>query len=157
MAERAAIFIGNSIFGDDKIGLEVGNSIGDRLEREGFDVYVLEGTGLSLIDCLEGHKSAAIVDSYPIAGEPEGKVRVFSVEDFGRVRPSAPHFAGIPEAVQLMRDLGFETPKISVVGIGVKDPYTFSDSLTDGVRGMLSAVSEQVRCTIEDDGKMVDG
>lgn len=140
----AAIFIGNSIFGDDQIGLEVGRILAGRLERDGFDVHVVEGTGLALLDCLEGHERAFIVDSYCDKTEPVGLVRTFSLERFRLVKPAAPHFSGVPEAVQLLKDLGFNPPEIVIIGINVGDPYTFADCLSSGLRRMTARISEEV-------------
>ena len=145
MGNRSAVvFMGNSIFGDDQIGLEVGRVIGGVLEKDGFDAYVLEGTGLAVLDCLEGHENAVIVDSYCDKGDPVGLVRDFSLEDFRLVKPAAPHFSGVPEAVQLMKDLGIEPPATTIIGINVRDPYTFADSLSEEIGEMASRISEEV-------------
>jgi hydrogenase maturation protease len=141
---RAAVFIGNSIFGDDRIGLIVGEALRKKLERAGFDVHILERTGFALLDCLEGYERAFVVDSFPSDGRPEGLVATFSVDDFGLVRSAAPHFAGVPEAVRLMRELGMKVPQVSVIGISVADPYKLGDDISANLHRMIGKITEDV-------------
>ena len=141
---RAAVFIGNSIFGDDQVGLLIGQALQSRLEALGFDVYVLERTGFALLDCLEGYEGAAIVDSFCAPGRPEGEVRHFSVDDFRTVKSAAPHYSGVPEAVGLMRELGMKVADVSVIGINVRDPYTLRDRPSDSLSLLIDELSEKV-------------
>jgi hydrogenase maturation protease len=143
-ARNAAIFIGNSIFGDDQIGLIVGQTLRKRLEGAGFDVYVLERTGLALLDCLEGYEKAFVVDSFSSKRIPIGQVLTFSVEDFKLVKSAAPHFSGVPEAVQLMKELRMAVPNLSVIGINVSDPNTFADHISEELKPLAGTISEEV-------------
>jgi hydrogenase maturation protease len=143
-SRSAAVFIGNSIFGDDQIGLVVGQRLRERLEGAGFDVFVIERTGFALLDCLEGYDRAFVVDSFSAEGRPPGQVVTFSVEDFESAKSAAPHFSGVPEAVRLMKELGMAVPKLKVIGINVKDPYTLSDHLSEDLQRSAWAIAEQV-------------
>lgn len=98
-SRKVAVFVRNSIFGDDRIGLVVGETQRSRLEELGFDVHVLERIGFALLDCLEGYDRAFVVDSICTEGSPVGGVLSFSVEDFRSVKSAASHFSGVPEAV----------------------------------------------------------
>jgi hydrogenase maturation protease len=141
---KAAVFIGNSIFGDDRIGLMVGTALRRRLQGAGFDVHILERTGFALLDCLEGYESAFVVDSFPADGRPEGQVVTFSVDDFGSVKSAAPHFAGVPEALRLMRELGMDVPRVSIIGIGVADPYNLGDDISANLHRMIRKITDDV-------------
>jgi len=145
---RAAVFIGNSIFGDDRIGLLTGENLKPRLEREGFDVHVIERTGFALLDCLEGYESAVIVDSICRGESPIGKVSSFSVKDFEAVKPALPHYSGVPEAVKLMEELGMTVPQVSIIGINVGDPYDLSSEMAGDLNSMRDEISEQVYAKI---------
>jgi hydrogenase maturation protease len=145
---RAAIFIGNSIFGDDKIGLTVGETLRDRLQDNGFDVHVIERTGFALLDCLEGYDSAVVVDSVCNPKNPVGEVTSFSVDDFRLAKQTTPHYSGVPEAVKLMRDLEMNVPDISVIGINVRNPYALSDDIADDLGLMKDTISGQVYSSI---------
>lgn len=142
--KRAAIFIGNSIFGDDRIGLIIGEILRSRLEGNGFDVHILERTGFALLDCLEGYDSAIVVDSICNRRSPVGKVTSFSVEDFRSVKPFTPHYSGVPEAVKLMQDLGMSVPEVSIIGINVRNPYTLSWDVAGDLNSLRDTISAEV-------------
>lgn len=146
--KRAAIFIGNSIFGDDRIGLLVGENLRARLEADGFDVQVIERTGFALLDCLEGYDSAVVVDSICNGKSPVGEVACYSVEGFGSVKPITPHYSGVPEAVKLMQDLEMSVPDLSVIGINVRNPYALSDAIADDLSSMRERISAEVYARI---------
>lgn len=141
---KAAVFIGNSIFGDDRIGILTGERLKQRLEGGGYDVHVIERTGLALLDCLEGHDNAMVVDSICDGRLPVGSVSSYSVKDFELVKPVAPHFSGVPEAVKLMQDLGMSVPEVSVIGINVRNPYDLSFDLADDLESLRDEISEEV-------------
>lgn len=144
----AAVFIGNSIFGDDRIGLVVGDLLRERLEGIGFDVHVVERTGLALLDCLEGHDSAVVVDSVCSEVNKVGEVLTLSPQDFATVKPASPHFSGVPEALQLMEQLEIGVPEVMILGVNVKDPYTLSDSMSEELEGMKDAIAREVYARI---------
>ncbi len=144
VSRRVAVFIGNSIFGDDRIGLLVGETLRPSLEREGFDVHVMERTGFALLDCLEGYDRAFVVDSFSDGSIPVGLVRSFSPAHFAVAKPGGPHYAGVPEALRLMRDLRMPTPKVSILGINVRNPYALSTEIDRKLGSMLDAISAGV-------------
>jgi hydrogenase maturation protease len=141
---RAAVFIGNSIFGDDKIGLLIGEALSPELVRSGVDVRIMERTGFALLDCLEGYGRAVVVDSFCDGESPVGMVASFSVDDFSAVKPATPHFSGVPEAAKLMRDLGLEVPDISIIGINVRNPYSLSTDVDTELDAMKDAIATEV-------------
>jgi len=143
-SRNTVIFIGNSIFGDDGIGLVVGGILRRRLEELGFEVQIAERTGFVLLDCLDGWERAVVIDSVCTGRNPAGEVLSFSAEDFSSVKSAAPHFSGVPEAMQLMKGLKMDLPKVSIVGINVNDPYTLSDDISGDLKLMKDAISREV-------------
>ncbi len=145
---NTAIFIGNSIFGDDRIGLVVGEILRTRLEELGFDVQIIERTGFALLDSLSGYDRAVVIDSVCTRKNPAGDVLLFSADDFRFVKTGAPHVSGLPEAMQLMKGLRMDLPQVSIVGINVSDPYTLSDDISEDLREMQDAISREVLARI---------
>lgn len=139
-----AIFIGNSIFGDDAIGLTVGELLRVRLQQLGFDVRILERTGFALLDNLDGQKSTVIVDSHCTSHLPVGNVRICSLHEFKLIKQSTPHYAGIPETLELMENLQIDLPKVWIVGINVQDPYSLSERLSDELQIKVDTIADQV-------------
>lgn len=139
-----AVFIGNSIFGDDQIGLIIGNIPQYRLEKLDFDVQIIERTGFALLDCLEGYESAVVVDSVCTGRSPVGEILSFLDNDFRSAKPAAPRFSIAPEAVQLMRELNIDVPNLSIEGINVRDPSRLSDEISDDLKRTTDIISRGV-------------
>jgi len=145
MKKPLVIFLGNRIFSDDRIGLEVGALLKDKLHSKGFDVEILESGGPILLDYLEGRESVAIVDSVKIEEACPGEVREISMEEFKKTSPASPHYMGLPEVLSMARQLGLTLPKkIVLIGIVVEDPYTVSEKLSDTLREKLGEIAEKV-------------
>ena len=141
---KAAIFIGNPIFGDDGIGIVLGQALEGRLRDAGYDVFVLERTGFTLLDYLEGYEEAVVVDSFCDEAGLPGQVVRFTIDKFRSVKSMAPHFSGIPEAVTLMRAIGMKVPRVTVVGVSVRDPYSLADHLSSDLAALEGSISERV-------------
>lgn len=144
MSRSTTVFLGNSVFGDDQIGLVVGRMLKDKLADIGFDVQIVERTGFALLDCLEGYESAVVVDSVSTGMYPVGTVLSYRPEDFALANTGVPHFAGVPEAFQLMKRLNIGVASLSIVGINVGDPYALSDDLSDDLQRARDAISKEV-------------
>lgn len=145
MKKPLVIFLGNRILSDDRIGLEVGELLKDKLHSNGFDVEILEAGGLVLLDYIEGRDFVTIVDSVKIEGTSLGDVKELSLEEFEEASPSSPHYIGLPEALSIARKLGLSLPKrIILIGIAVKDLYTFSENVSDALKERLKEIAEKV-------------
>lgn len=141
---RIAIFLGNSIFGDDSIALAVAERLSLRLQSAGYEVATAERTGFVLLDYLEGYDSATIVDSARADESMPGTVREYTPRDFRAVKPTSPHYAGIPEALELMETFQIGVPRVRIIGIAIRDPYILSTSLSEELQVRLTSIAEQV-------------
>lgn len=145
MHKHTTIFLGNSILGDDRVGLMVGEILKDRLSLHGIDVYIVERSGLALLDYLSGYESAIIVDSMKTDKYPIGSVIVFSPEEFKRIKPMAPHFLGVVDVIDFMKNLKLDEPKkVIIIGIEVKDPYIISEKLSEDIERCLNKIAEEI-------------
>jgi hydrogenase maturation protease len=148
MLRRTVVFMGNSIFGDDQIGLVVGRMLRKRLAGLGFDVQIVERTGYALLDCLEGYNSAVVVDSVSTGAHPVGAVLSYKPEYFTLPSIGVPHLAGVPEAAQLLKELNMGAPNLAIIGINVEDPYALSESLSDSLERAKDCISQEVYARI---------
>jgi len=137
------IFLGNILYSDDKIGIIIGSKLKDKLQNLGCNVEILESIGYTLIDYLEGYDIAIIVDSIKTNKHPVGSVLLFEDEDF-KSAPTSPHYAGLPEALEIMRELGIKIPKTYIIAIEVKDPYTVSNDISSELKTKLNYVVSRV-------------
>jgi len=150
MTEKPLVlFLGNSIFADDKIGLVLGEKLKDLLESEGYRVEIVEKTGFSLIDYLENQEEVVIVDSIRTGKHEVGEIVHVRLEDFTQFAPLTTHYVGIPEALELMRRLDLNPPEhLYVLGIEVEDPYTISEEMSDKLKEKLIELSRGIHNTI---------
>jgi hydrogenase maturation protease len=139
------LFLGNSILRDDRIGLVLGEMLKAKLESQGHEVQILEKTGFSLIDCLENRQEAIIVDSVKTGKHEVGEILAIRLEDFQQCAPLTSHYVGIPEALEIMRQLDLNPPEnIHILGIEVEDPYAISEEMSRNLTERLDELSEKL-------------
>lgn len=142
------LFLGNSIYAEDRIGLLVGEILKERLEVEGFEVEILERTGYTLIDHMAGRDCVIVVDSIP--GEYGEVVVIKDLKDLAIRSPRSPHYAGLPEAIELMKALNLSPPeRIFVIGIGIRDPFMIGEKVSKELENKLEKIAEKVYCEIK--------
>ncbi len=145
MNNKSVIFLGNYLFRDDKVPLLIGESLRDKLERDGFTVYIVEKTGYILMEYLEGMDIVFIVDSIKTGRYEIGSIIVVKPEDFKIYSPLSPHYVGIPETLKLMSMLNLNPPKHTIIiGIEVEDPYTLDESISPSLAPIIDTISKKL-------------
>jgi hydrogenase maturation protease len=151
----AVLFLGNPIFKDDAIGIEVGKRLVDRLEKLGMDVFILERTGLSLLDYILGYERVVIVDSFKSNQHPIGDVYELPVDSLTPQKTFSPHYAGLPEALMAIHALKpAQSSSIHIIAIETNDPYTISEEMSVEISNKLETI---VNCVFNLIIKIVDG
>ncbi len=139
------LFIGNSLFKDDRIGLIIGEKLKPILENEGFDVEVLERTGLTLIDYIQDREHVIIIDSINTSKYPVGEIIEVDVNYLQASSIWSPHYMGLPETLRLMQALGFNLPrKLYIIGIEVTDVYTISEEISEELTRKIEEISTKI-------------
>jgi hydrogenase maturation protease len=132
--------LGNDILGDDAVGLLAARRLRASLPAS-VDVQESAGAGLDLLDVLEGYGGALILDAIVTGAHPPGTVLEFSAADFREVVAPSPHFAGLPELLQMARQLAIPFPEtISVLACEVADPYQIREGLSPPADAALPAL-----------------
>jgi hydrogenase maturation protease len=122
--------LGNDIMGDDRVGLVTSQILA---EEFGADVDFVDTAeaGLALLDILAGYKRVLLLDSIVTGNHRPGEVLEFSRKDFDKVLGPSPHYAGLPEVLELARRLKINFPEqIRVLAMEIETPYIFSERLT---------------------------
>ena len=146
--------LGNDIMGDDAVGLLAARRL-RALLPESVDVEEAGGGGLELLDVLEGYDRALLLDSSAIGGHPPGTILEFSSADFQKVIAPSPHYAGIPELLQMAERLSIPFPKtIRILAVEIEDPYTIreglSQSATEALLALIARGSRIVESWLQD-------
>ena len=132
--------LGNDILGDDAVGLLAARRLRASLPAS-VDVLESAGAGLDLLDVLEGYGRALILDAIATGAHPPGTVLEFGAADFQKVVAPSPHFARLPELLQMARQLAIPFPEtISVLACEVADPYQIREGLSPPADAALPAL-----------------
>lgn len=137
--------LGNDILGDDAVGLMAARRL-RALVPEEVEVQESGGAGLDLLDILTGFGCALLLDAIATGQHPPGTVLEFSEADFQDVRNPSPHYAGIPEMLQLARELDIPFPRaLRILALEVADPYQIREGLSDAATLALPAFVSRAR------------
>jgi hydrogenase maturation protease len=137
--------LGNDILGDDGVGLAAARAL--KTEFGGFaDIEESAEAGLALMELLEGYERALLLDAIVTGQCPVGTILEFGPEDFNRVLAPSPHYAGMPEILELARRLELTFPsEIRILAIEVENPFELREELTPRVRDALPAFTQKAR------------
>lgn len=128
--------------GDDQLGWVVVDRLRPRLPA-GITADKVNG-GLELLECLDGHDAAAIIDAAAPAGRP-GTVRSFAWPS-AELTPCAlwsTHGLGLVQALQLAETLGSLPGHVRIYTIEARDISPCA-ALSRNVAGRLDALVEVV-------------
>jgi hydrogenase maturation protease len=151
---RLVLGIGNTIMGDDGVGIYVARIVKDRLQsRTELDVKELGVSGLKLVEEILGYEEAIIVDSYSSPDSDPGRVREFDSGQFqDTLHPSSPHETNFATALQLYSRLtpGRIPRKIRIFTVDIHAAQTFTEDLSPPIREAASRLAESIIREIEE-------
>lgn len=131
--------LGNDILGDDAVGLLAARTIRNACE-EHIDVVESGEAGLALIELMEGYQRVLLLDSAITGQHPPGTVMLLDPSEFRKAEAPSPHYAGLPDVLELASRLGIDFPEeIRIVALEVEDPFTIRKDLSPSVREAFPA------------------
>jgi len=149
--------IGNIFLGDDAFGCEVASELAAREWPEGVRVtdFGIRSYDLAYA-IMDGYDAVILVDAAP-RGEPAGTVYLIEPDsgELDQLATGAPdaHSMNPLTALQLVRTLGGETPRLYVVGcepaVLEAEEIGLSDPVRAAVPGAVAMVESLVRELIE--------
>jgi hydrogenase maturation protease len=137
--------LGNEMLKDDAVGIRVAERLQGTLP-EGVEVRWTSSFGLALLDELIGREKVLLIDSY-IPGEFIGsEIQEHNLDDVGEACGPCPHFVGLGEIREVMRELGLGLPReVRILAIPVSDPITFSMEMTPAVAARVDEAAARAR------------
>ena len=136
--------LGNDILGDDAIGILAARQL--RTLFPGVDIIETAEAGIALMELMEGRERVLILDSIMTRRCEPGTLMELNPEDFGRVAAPSPHYAGLPEVLELAGRLGIPFPsEIRILAMEVEDPFEVREGLTPKVAAALPAFVARAR------------
>jgi hydrogenase maturation protease len=132
--------------GDDQLGWLAVDRLCPLLPS-GYAVHKVQG-GLDLLDCLEGHEAAIIIDAAAPAGQP-GRLRSFTwpCPELASFAQWSTHGVGLVEAFQLAESLGWLPRRVKIHTIEAQDGSPGAP-LSKALARPLDSVVEAVLCDV---------
>lgn len=139
--------IGNTILGDDGVGVHAVRRLRERPLPDGVVVEEVGIAGLGLLDLAAGHDRLIVIDAICTGAAP-GTVHLLKGDEVPTAAHlGAGHEADLPQSIEIGRRLLQERmpQEIVVVAIEALDIQTFSESLTPEVE---AAIPEAVKLVV---------
>ena len=156
MANLGVLGIGNTLKGDDGIGVVLVN----RLEEEDFagevEFHEIGTSGLNILHYLKNLDRAIIIDALRSEGEPGSTIFFEPDEVDSSIKTRSTHDANLLEAIELSEALGERPEEILIMGIIPEDMSIgedLSDSLTEKLPELEEKLTEKIRSLLnQEDG-----
>ena len=140
--------LGNDLLGDDGVGLLAARAVREEFSGQ-VDVVESGEAGLALVEMLEGYEKAILLDAIVTGKYPPGEVIEFKPEDFSKVIAPSPHYAGLPEVLEMARRLQIDFPsELKILALEVENPYEFNTELTVDVAAALPDYIKRIQETL---------
>lgn len=149
------IGLGNTILTDDGAGVYVARSLSGRLAGEDVEIIETESAGMNLLEMLDGHDRAVLVDAIALDGVEPGTVFRLGVDDL-RITPrlASCHDIDIVTALELGRRLGLRMPsEVVIFAIQGGDLLTLGEQPTPEVAAVLPRVADEIESFLEGTGE----
>lgn len=125
--------IGNTILGDDGVGIYVARKLKDDLGRsDAIDITEASVGGLAFLDLIAGYQKLVIVDAIITKQNRAGTLYRLSLEDLGDiVEPYMLHSIDVRSAVELGKMVGYNIPeRITIYAVEIEENTAFREGLT---------------------------
>jgi hydrogenase maturation protease len=109
------------------------------------DVVESSLSGVALLDLFLGYDKAIIVDAVQTGRAPPGTIHELAPEDLGSIVAPSPHYTGLPELLELAKNLDLPFPgEIAIFALEVQDPHTIGGALSAPVEAALPDLTARV-------------
>ncbi|MCP4606613.1 MAG: hydrogenase maturation protease [Proteobacteria bacterium] len=138
--------IGNTILGDDGVGVHAVRQLQARASCDSVDIIELGTGGLSLLDFANGYDRLIVLDAM-VSGVEPGTIYELEGEDVVRtVHLGSSHEADLLTALAMGKELlGKHMPKdVVVIAVEAMNLNTFSEQLTQEVEAALPEMLKRV-------------
>ena len=147
--------IGNSLLGDDGVGVHIARRLSRLIEDENVDVMDANMGGLNLLDFILGYDKLIIIDAIMTNRKQVGEIYRLGQEEIGEplYAVTSPHHFNLPATIEIGRRLfPDEMPKeVVIYAVGAQDVAQISEEITDKVKkaipGVISLVLGEISST----------
>jgi hydrogenase maturation protease len=147
MTRTIVVGIGNTILGDDAVGILVARELVPFRKELDIEIEEAYTGGLNLLDMIVGYDRAILVDSICEPKKRIGQVMVMDPAKIPSAHSTNPHDVSFPEALEMAKRIeGYKIPdEIELVAINIERCVDFSTDLSEDVRKAIPKALEKVR------------
>jgi len=141
--------LGNELLKDDAVGIRVAERLQGIFPPE-VEVRSTSLFGLALLDELIGRDKVLLIDSYIPEEFIGSEIQEHNLDGVGEAQSTSPHFVGLGEVREIMRQLGLGFPcEVRILAIPVSDPITFSTEMTPAVAAHVAEAATRARRIVD--------
>ena len=142
--------LGNDLLGDDAIGILAARRLATELDGDA-DVVETGLHGLALIDILAGYKQAVLIDAIQTGASAPGTIIELDPATLRAVVVPSPHYAGLPEMIQLAGELDLEFPdEFRILAVEIAEADIIGGRMNDAVAAALEPLVERVKTCLRE-------
>jgi hydrogenase maturation protease len=143
--------IGNTIRGDDGVGIYIAANLKKQLVSVDIDVMETHEAGINLLELIAGYQKIVIIDSIKSYNGKPGSVYRFGRDDFRTQKTFfSSHQIGLSALFDIAERTSRELSKdITIYGVEVEKNDVFSEEITDKVKKSIPKVVKRVKTEIE--------
>lgn len=147
MKKTLVLGIGNTIRGDDGVGILAVRELKEKIVNPLFDIKETHEAGLSLLDLISGYEKAVIIDSIHTGKLAPGDIYKFTREDFESAKePYSSHQIGLGTILEMAGKYNIDVPKeITVYAVEIENADSFKDGLTPQIEKAVFKVADLVK------------
>lgn len=144
MAKLGVLGIGNTLKGDDGIGVVLVNRLQDKDIPGEIEFHEVGTSGMNILHYLKDLESAVIVDAIRTEGEPGDSVFFHPDEVDSDIEVRSTHDANLLEAIELSEAMGERPDRIVIMGVIPKD-MPIRDELSPSLQKKLPELVKKLR------------
>ncbi len=145
MVKKALVLcLGNDIIADDAVGIHAARLLSERVAHLA-DIEESAVSGVALLEIFVDYQRAIIVDAIYTQKHPPGTIIEMKPSDLDRVVAPSPHYAGLPELMDMAEQMDLVFPQdIVIFAMEVQDPLTIGAEMTQPIIDALPKLVERV-------------
>jgi len=139
--------LGNELYGDDGVGLEVIRQLENRpaleklKQKHPLTLEASNLTGLKLLDIIAGYDVLIIIDTIKTSQPHTGRIKVLDGSQLRHIPGPSPHYVSIPQMINLGREVGLLMPRVvKIIAVEAKDIYHLGEGLTPEMQAAIPRI-----------------
>lgn len=148
MGKTLVLGIGNTIRGDDGVGIKISEALKGQLDFSAVEIKQTHESGINLLDKIFGYEKVVIIDSIQSQGEMIGDIYRWNLLEKwpgASAMPYSLHNIGLAEILNLAYGL-IDTPKeVIIYAVNTGDNDSFRDTMSLKIKRAIPKVVELVK------------